>query len=419
MTRTQRIRTQRRPVGTRVLSLVGTVVLAFAGLALASPASAVVTVDSASAFDVQCSDGAFRVNGGGVISSDAGDSVTSYLRVDGIDPVGLAPVVSEGDKDSYQISSLSPIISGDDVHLVEWVLNGAVHASGKFSYLESCGEPEVPEATVTFTDAVCSADGVVSATAVVEFAEGTAAGAAAEATATNNGVTETYTASMADDGRAVITIPVATDSETVVAVTQRYRPTLTAPVGAHTYEQYAGECAVATPTPTPIPTPTLDPSPAPSDNVEQSVPAPVSVPTPVETATQAVGPQPAVALPSASVTVGGSLALNASGFTPDEELEIWMHSTPVKIGVAKADATGKLIRTATLPVEIPPGAHHLEVRGAMSGSVFAPVAVNDDIAFTGFDAAVVTGALTTVFVLVLGGVAVVLLGRRARSEARY
>jgi hypothetical protein len=30
----------------------------------------------------------------------------------------------------------------------------------------------------------------------------------------------------------------------------------------------------------------------------------------------------------------------------------------------------------------------------------------------------VTGALTTVFVLVLGGVAVVLLGRRARSEAR-
>lgn len=412
MTRTQRIRPQRRSVSTRVLSLVATVALAFAGLALASPAFAVVTVDSASAFDVQCADGAFRVNGGGVISSDTGDSVTSYLRVDGVEPAGLEPVVSESDKDSYQISSLSPIITGDDVHLVEWVLNGAVHASGQFSYLESCGEPEVPAATVTFTDAVCSADGVVSATAVVEFAEGTAAGVAAEATVTNNGVAETHTASMADDGRAVITIPVAADSETVVAVTQRYRPTLTAPVGKNTYEQYAGECAVETPTPTP------EPSPTPSDDVEQSEPVSTPVPAPVETTTQAVGPQPAVALPSASVTVGGSLALNASGFTPDEELEIWMHSTPVKLGVAKADATGKLIRTATLPVEIPPGAHHLEVRGAMSGSVFAPVAVNDDIAFTGFDAAVVTGALTTVFVLVLGGVAVVLLGRRARSEAR-
>jgi hypothetical protein len=52
------------------------------------------------------------------------------------------------------------------------------------------------------------------------------------------------------------------------------------------------------------------------------------------------------------------------------------------------------------------------------GSAFAPAVVNDHIAFTGFDAAVVTETLTTGLVLLLGDVAVVMLRRRARNEAR-
>lgn len=59
-----------------------------------------------------------------------------------------------------------------------------------------------------------------------------------------------------------------------------------------------------------------------------------------------------------------------------EELEIWLHSTPVQLATVTADADGAFSTSVTIPANIPAGVHTVEVRGAfvlrsnsLSGSV--------------------------------------------------
>lgn len=59
-----------------------------------------------------------------------------------------------------------------------------------------------------------------------------------------------------------------------------------------------------------------------------------------------------------------------------EELEIWLHSTPVQLATVTADADGAFSTSVTIPANIPAVVHAVEVRGAfvlrsnsLSGSV--------------------------------------------------
>jgi hypothetical protein len=52
-----------------------------------------------------------------------------------------------------------------------------------------------------------------------------------------------------------------------------------------------------------------------------------------------------------------------SGFQPDSDVEIWLHSEPMLLARAKADATGALRTTVQIPAQAPAGDHRLVITG--------------------------------------------------------
>lgn len=70
---------------------------------------------------------------------------------------------------------------------------------------------------------------------------------------------------------------------------------------------------------------------------------------------------------AASVTVGGSLSLTATGFQAGETVDATLRSTPVALGAFEADAAGTLTATVTIPADVEPGDHTIELVGRTSG----------------------------------------------------
>lgn len=433
MTRRLRDSNSHSTLSARIASLTGAVALGFMGLVVTAPAHAEVVVDTDATLTAQCSSEGFRVAVDAEITLDAGDSVTYFLQVDGVAPENVETATADVDDSVVDADTSTDSFTDADTHLVEWIVNGAVHASGEFSSAAPCDDaPASVEDAVTFSPAVCTAEGDATATATVHFSDDAPEGSSAEATVVTGETSESYSADMDEERQAVIEFPIAREGTTVVTVVERHSAELTKPVGEKTYE-FAVDCAEATPTPTPTPTPTetptptVEPTPAPteepvpSESPEPSappVPAPSTDPVPVEEPPAPAPVPPAANVSSISVPAGGSVTVNASGFAPDESLEIWLHSDPWKLTNATADANGALSLPVTLAGGTEIGDHQIEVRGASSGSVFVDITVTDDLAITGIDTAFASGVATTGLVLVLGGLAVVLLARRARIEAR-
>lgn len=86
-----------------------------------------------------------------------------------------------------------------------------------------------------------------------------------------------------------------------------------------------------------------------------------------------VGPvTPVVTLDKSTVQAGDLLTASAPGFTPGEQVEVWLHSDPVWVTTAVADADGAVTTTFTVPLDTPAGIHQVELRGISSGeSVFS------------------------------------------------
>ena len=82
------------------------------------------------------------------------------------------------------------------------------------------------------------------------------------------------------------------------------------------------------------------------------------------------------ARPDNSVVVNGetllriyrnrTVSVEGEGFTKEAEVEIWINSTPVKIGTTKTDAVGAFSGTLTLPQDIEVGEHTLTVSGELA-----------------------------------------------------
>jgi hypothetical protein len=79
-----------------------------------------------------------------------------------------------------------------------------------------------------------------------------------------------------------------------------------------------------------------------------------------------------------------------------------------------ANKTGEVTLNVGIAGGTELGKHRIEVRGASSGSAFVAVSVNDDLPITGIDSAFASGVATTGLILVLGGLSIFLLGRRAQ-----
>lgn len=86
---------------------------------------------------------------------------------------------------------------------------------------------------------------------------------------------------------------------------------------------------------------------------------PTDAEPPVETAS--------VRLSTDTVRAGEPLTVEGGGLLAGEQVQIWMLSEPALVAVVVADAAGALAHTFTVPVDLEPGVHHVEVRGLTSG----------------------------------------------------
>jgi hypothetical protein len=74
-------------------------------------------------------------------------------------------------------------------------------------------------------------------------------------------------------------------------------------------------------------------------------------------------------LDTTSVRAGGQLTVSGTGFTPGEQVEVWLFSDPVWVGTTTATAEGTASLTFTVPLDTPAGLHHVEMKGITSGHV--------------------------------------------------
>ena len=159
---------------------------------------------------------------------------------------------------------------------------------------------------------------------------------------------------------------------------------------------------------------------------------------PVRTGT---APSAALDTPKAATAPGQQMELVAEGFQPGETVAFYLHSDPVFLGTAVADANGIARLMATVPGDVPTGAHTVYATGGTTGrwatlavqlAVPAPTAVTPvsapvaaapaavTPAATGAGELAVTGSeggalgLAAAFLVAVGG-ALVLVTRRVRA----
>jgi hypothetical protein len=138
-----------------------------------------------------------------------------------------------------------------------------------------------------------------------------------------------------------------------------------------------------------------------------------------------------VSLGLGTIAAGSALHLTASGFTAGETVEVWLHSTPVKLAAVTTSGSGSVNLTVTIPASTTPGAHSLVVNGVTSGvtgsaalTVTAAGAADPavtDPAATGTAALAATGSSVTIpltVALLLAVLGVALLVFRMRRPSR-
>ena len=132
------------------------------------------------------------------------------------------------------------------------------------------------------------------------------------------------------------------------------------------------------------------------------------------------GSGPVAGLDKTSVRPGDRLTVNATGYTPGEQAEVWVHSDPVLVGSTTAGTDGSVVYTFTVP-DLPPGEHRVEIRGITSGrSVFSATFTvvggsgTSPLAFTGANRATTDLVLAGSGLILLGGGALVAAARQRR-----
>ena len=130
---------------------------------------------------------------------------------------------------------------------------------------------------------------------------------------------------------------------------------------------------------------------------------------------------PSIAVSAGQVVAGGSVTVTASGFDPGETVDATLHSTPRPLGSFQADASGRVVAVVTIPTDLEPGMHRIELVGRRSGvrvsvpiEVTAPPAAPGELPRTGSSSIpVAAGGLALVAV----GVALLGAAGRRRQDA--
>jgi len=165
-------------------------------------------------------------------------------------------------------------------------------------------------------------------------------------------------------------------------------------------------------------TPPVEPTTPP---VEPTTPPVEPTTPPVEPTTPPVTPAttPTISSGTPSTTTptapGETLTVTVAGFTPNTDVEVYMHSTPVLLGTFRSNAAGVVTATVTIPANAPAGSHTIvfvdtKTGLSVSSAPFTVSAANDAsaitpvLASTGIDA-LLPGLLAAM--LVLAGLGIV------------
>jgi hypothetical protein len=110
---------------------------------------------------------------------------------------------------------------------------------------------------------------------------------------------------------------------------------------------------------------------------------------------------------------GQTLTVSATGFQPDESVEVDVHSVTINLTTVHADATGKVTATVTLPKTLAAGSHTLTLTGSVGSVSFAFMVTGSTgiLAETGTD---VIGGTLLGGVLAAAGLFLLLAGRTRR-----
>jgi hypothetical protein len=129
-------------------------------------------------------------------------------------------------------------------------------------------------------------------------------------------------------------------------------------------------------------------------------------------------PAPTAALSASTVPAGGTITVTGAGFLPGEQVQVILHSTPVVLATVTADTDGSVSTPVTIPADIEPGPHTIELMGVTSGrSVEVAVTiegVEDPAALPATGRTAVPEAGVGAGLVALGGVLVLVARRRSR-----
>lgn len=119
-----------------------------------------------------------------------------------------------------------------------------------------------------------------------------------------------------------------------------------------------------------------------------------------------------LSLSAGSVKAGEFIAIDATGFLPNEEVTVTLHSTPVLLATLHADASGVLSAQVRIPADTEAGSHTIIVEGANGATASAGLTVtaaDDELSGTGADSAGIAGIA---LLLLVAGAGAVVIARR-------
>ncbi len=144
-----------------------------------------------------------------------------------------------------------------------------------------------------------------------------------------------------------------------------------------------------------------------SNSLTIAAPAP---PPPTPTSTPAPVVAPAFIGSRSSVAAGATVAVDGTGFAPDVDVDITLHSTPVHLATFRTDSTGAFSGSVQIPTDALGGAHQLIATGLGADGLphalvwdLTVVADSNSLPRTGSSTTplLVIGSLTAIFGLVV------------------
>lgn len=270
--------------------------------------------------DQQCSDGSFRLyHFGYVLSFDPYETVDSHTCTD--------PAEGDPDATAFALQALLEVGATSEV-------NAAVEAAA-----DHLLDQQQPSGGFLGTGAVNSNTTGLAAAALRAAGETAAADAGAAFLATLQDATCAELGALAYD-QAGFAAGIAADRSQWTRATAQGALGLGLP-------SYGGIGVVA---------------PAPAGLAPIACPSPPTSPT--------------ISTSAPSVVAGGQVTITATGFAPGETVDATLYSMPRPLGAFTADGDGGVVAEVTVPADLEPGLHRIELVGRTSGvRVSVPIEV--------------------------------------------